>query len=1653
MNYSQDILVTKHVNKDLHESLTEQGDLFYLLNGDISGYENSGNLSFVQNVLSNEICYRFPTGSKFHGAIPLDGDEYVLFISNEETSSIIYLDGNCNSRLIVAAECLNFQGEIKGVYKKFGCGRRIYWVENCNSSKYLDIDECIPTERISDCNSCEIVYGTELDCNAIKFDKDIFFPCVETEFTNDGNIPNGAYQVAIAFSENGVRFTDYFIYPNPIKLHSNTGQTFGINVKVDSTKCTYFDEYELVLISNRADRSANPQRIGFYNVNQSSVFIDTLDEAFYTPIDLSLLTSSKVYYESASDIAINTESLVLSGLKLREKFDYRLAAQSIKTEWVSISVPASKAKEYYTFMRDEVYAIDIAFQLPTGEITPKFHIPSTNTGNTYEIDGTEYRATDIAPESLDHPEATEEICNVQPKKIFEIYNTGTVDENSPNVNDCIDCEEVINAYGKFGYWESNERYSDDYPMMACKGIRHHKFPDHCVSHIHSNEIQEGENGVCTSPCVNIMTIRLKDIPKPIDCKGNEIETCGYIVYVSDRRNHKSVLHKGMLYNTRNFEAGCEDVQFSNYPFNDLQEDVFLGVEKYKQGNILDGGYDGLTSYNQDKFTYHSPDIHYVQGAKGTELKLYTNEVGRVRGEYHETEGFPKYQLLSPIGRIVAQAVGVIEGAIAMRGQSCTTSVLENVCKKVVDRTTEITGFPVANITGDPIGGGGTVPPGLINGTGSISNNSGGGISTDITENDYSQTTLGDPDCETPYELQDYEINTSTIPLPGTGDVNDGCILVLETNAEFGANVTITIDNQLYTQAVDANGNVEFDLSEKCDELEDLLPFGTTTAQAADALGIQFNPDCECTGDTETRTQTTTTDCDERIDFLKDLDWGRELLAGSYYYINGINASQRFLTSILKPKNYAMQYTAKADYNSYTCCGIEPGNTRRLLTDIQYLEPINQYVGEDRFHNWCSENADYLKLDNPINDPCIVDNTRVLHKEMNCGSENENDCYDGTSFPYCSIDGADPDGTGNDERKVVEASSYYAGIKRYNPNQYGKLDDYVSKAASCVQTNFECSDVIYGGDVHITQMTLRRKMPLFNRLPLGLSDNTEFDYSSYFNIDYPRYWMDVNQEGAIEDVIETIVPILGNLFTDYNLENVENIGTCFNDVTELLNNITDFSGAAGIASGILAWLSEMILSQNFYNIFQLQGMFYTHVTGISCFWVESEFINDFREYNEQEATQFYPNKDISELAKSTEYHNSERFLYNLQYHWDGIIKAPESVVSIDCCEKSCVNRLAYSLKTDQENNTDSWLNFLPNNYQVLPSNVGDYVGMVEIDDYNLFLAFEDGVFVTQQDEGLLTQDGSRVYLGTFNAFERRLQRLSTERTGYTGCIDPESIVPTRYGVFWFDRKRRKFFNYANQLSDLTGDWQSWFNEFLSKNDNNKGEITGIYDNFTDRLYFTNKEIGWTISYSPKTRQWISHHSFIPDAYYTLCNNFLSQNEAGLWKHNKKGEYQVYYGVYYPFEIGTLLNTPFKSNTLQSLDIHVEFLKYHGYDCKTWENKFFDKIFIHNSCGTTGMRDLFLRDPEKLGEDCKDAIAVAKLNCNTYRMNGFTAMQSKQPYYCVLDDGCKYRFNSGKITDKNLTGDWFKVHLISDNPARKNNKILTKLIMGQNDEFIQ
>ena len=123
--------------------------------------------------------------------------------------------------------------------------------------------------------------------------------------------------------------------------------------------------------------------------------------------------------------------------------------------------------------------------------------------------------------------------------------------------------------------------------------------------------------------------------------------------------------------------------------------------------------------------------------------------------------------------------------------------------------------------------------------------------------------------------------------------------------------------------------------------------------------------------------------------------------------------------------------------------------------------------------------------------------------------------------------------------------------------------------------------------------------------------------------------------------------------------------------------------------------------------------------------------------------------------------------------------------------------------------------------------------------------------------------------------------------------------------------------------------------------------------------------WTLSYSLRRSYWIGWHSYIPNMYLNTSDKFYSyiSTNNNIWRHNTRGSYQTYYGVYYPHILEYVsLSSPIVTRIWESLILQT--------DVKTFDSTLleyidekditFNKIILYNSRQCSGVLDLIVKN---------------------------------------------------------------------------------------------
>lgn len=683
MNIVDNQFIATKLNLDKHYSLLESRDITYLLNGDIEGYESSNQNYFVQNQKSNESCFELPEGYEFVGpGVPVGNNEHVFFITGDTDQIILANLDDCSYSLWASGDCLGFNTSypIRGVYKYNSQKntRTVYFIDGLNPNRFADIDLPFPQQKVTnDCETCEQEFNGLLDCAQIRINKELSVPCLSLEANNQGQLTSGVYQIGFAWSQNGVILSDFY-FSDATKVWSDK-PNIGLTLDITCVDNDVFEEYTLVLVSTTKEGSLVLYRIGDYQFPTSRVTLTNLDNA--TVVDLSVATQKKVINDKSKHIATNGEILLLGSSQSQNVIPYQIQATGIQIGWQEIKVPKEIAHTYPTFMRDEVYEFAIEWFSTLGNSLGRFHIPGRGYTDNYSYNpagaGGPYKEYDLVPAEFNiysNPD-----CEEQEVSAWQICSTAYTEGDFGGTCDECATGTQYGLYGKMGYYECLDFTYPDNPAiwgeLACQKIRRHRMPSHNITHLYESggcQLQAitevDDNGIETTVtattfvegnCINLLGIRVEGITPPLDIDGNPVEVLGFRILYSKRDGNKSILHKGLLYNVRTEVVGDptdpqEIVLFPNYPFNDRKPDVYLGTEEPTNWDLPE---DGMFSRGTSipNYTYHSPDVHFKEARNefGTELKLYTEEVGGIFGSINKLYKHPEQSIYKSDGEVSA----------------------------------------------------------------------------------------------------------------------------------------------------------------------------------------------------------------------------------------------------------------------------------------------------------------------------------------------------------------------------------------------------------------------------------------------------------------------------------------------------------------------------------------------------------------------------------------------------------------------------------------------------------------------------------------------------------------------------------------------------------------------------------------------------------------------------------------------------------------------------------------------------------------------------------------------------------------------------------------------------------------------------------------
>jgi hypothetical protein len=579
-----------------------EGELTFAMNAVVENFD--GNTITYQNESGNVFCVSIPEGYTVNGKKHIiERNLIILWLINESTGEqevgkII----DCEYSAIINSDCIGLDIDHpihKVEYSISGDDIYIFWA-NGLGLKFINLND-LPYKEVVE--GCKITTTTEIDCNKLNVQPNFNIPEITvTEVDSDGLLKAGAYQFAIQYADGqGNGYTSFYSVTNPTTVFDKNRLTMDFNYEVSKSialsinniDVTSFYDYINVAVIKTINNISSADLIGTYQITGEN------KNVVYTGQSIKQLDIQEIFvkypiYKSADDVTSVQDILVWSNLTKQERISYQKdIANQITVDWQTWRVPddapyADEENQVYVkgYMRDEVAPLEIVFLLTNGHQTDGFHIP----GRVAYDDDLEIISNDDS--LIDEPSNCEYFPQPLPK--WKVYNTGCVIDYDPIFKDfastpdldCPKCPPILDTsnpecytgpyqYGCMAYWESTETYPCDEDIwgdLAGKPIRHHKFPDSLITHIHDNQGFVYPIGFR----INVEQVKSLILNSSLT-EEQKSQIAGFKIVRGNRANNKSIVAKGLFYNVGKYGKEGSTYYYPNYPYNDVGEDPFINT--------------------------------------------------------------------------------------------------------------------------------------------------------------------------------------------------------------------------------------------------------------------------------------------------------------------------------------------------------------------------------------------------------------------------------------------------------------------------------------------------------------------------------------------------------------------------------------------------------------------------------------------------------------------------------------------------------------------------------------------------------------------------------------------------------------------------------------------------------------------------------------------------------------------------------------------------------------------------------------------------------------------------------------------------------------------------------------------------------------------
>ena len=655
----------------------------------------------------------------------------------------------------------------------------------------------------------------------------------------------------------------------------------------------------------------------------------------------------------------------------------------------------------------------------------------------------------------------------------------------------------------------------------------------------------------------------------------------------------------------------------------------------------------------------------------------------------------------------------------------------------------------------------------------------------------------------------------------------------------------------------------------------------------------------------------------------------------------------------------------------------------LNSSFQYINNLESPVqGINTTYNFDNRNrvpTTYFKTDRNVKNPKEIDTNyqeSLIDAFISSGYSGDPSIPD----PYDNI--TNTQGvttlTSTNDGYLGVISCFYGAIKTSNRNPYSQLSSVVYNKIN-KQCNEDC--ILLGGDTFITFYTFKKKHNYFTQYT---NEDLAFTYLDYEAHKGTCTFATYNSNGNLKATD-------GNYYKDSNTKE---------------RHVVAYHSVAGFfcESSVNTELRKQGEVEDYQKIYPVTGLY----NFLNLSWVK--YNNTWWTYNNYWGYNF----DYSKQFDNYPYF----ILTNLQ------------LSQCTFCENTYAQRAIYSLRTSNEELSDSWLTFPANNYYDFPKKSGEIWSLKTYGQDKLFIRTTNSSYIQPAYQTLETNE-TNVVIGNGSMFSPEPREIITVDNGFLGTKSQWAYNNTPYGSFMVDWQRGNIYSFegnsptniaSNKISlwaknnlrlelldyypdfphidnpsyyvGYTSGWDNFYNiwyltkkDFIPKIVDNNNNVLDIQWNgsnfieknsnkeikFGDKDYFINKS--FTIGFSPLTKRFISFYSFLPYDYFSLNNSIYTSIGNSIWGHTSKSSYTNFYGNNYSYilELVLKLNESLKG-TKRSVMWSTNAYENLPNNTIPYEHQFstFDQAILYNNEQCTGLLNLKYYNPLNLNQSFSSQI---------------------------------------------------------------------------------